>query len=92
MIYLWSYFGLSSNLRRASTFEIERARQRQSMRSGREELRSPEDQPDRCQLPIMKLTEFVEQANTGRCLVCIHGVIYDVLDFMEEHPGGRSLL
>ncbi|KAK9468635.1 hypothetical protein V1512DRAFT_219869 [Lipomyces arxii] len=43
------------------------------------------------QLPIMEFEEFQEQAKT-RALVLIAGVVHDVTNFIESHPGGKALI
>ncbi|KAK9459204.1 uncharacterized protein V1516DRAFT_697291 [Lipomyces oligophaga] len=43
------------------------------------------------QLPIMEYTEFQEQAKE-RSLVLIAGVVHDVTNFIEQHPGGKALI
>ncbi|KAK9447199.1 uncharacterized protein V1518DRAFT_421614 [Limtongia smithiae] len=43
------------------------------------------------QLPVMSFEEFQEQAKT-RALVLIAGVVHDVTNFIEQHPGGQALI
>lgn len=90
MIRLWCQLGLASNLVKVSDFEIERQIRRVQNREKDE--RVEDDRRILSTLPTMQWTEFISQANTGRCLVCIDGVIHDISDFMGEHPGGRDLL
>ncbi|KAJ5175570.1 stearic acid desaturase [Penicillium canariense] len=40
----------------------------------------------------MDWKDYVHQADRGRCLICIKDVVYDIADFMTEHPGGAELL
>lgn len=51
-----------------------------------------EDHEDLSTLLVIKWSEYIDQANTSCCLVCINGVIHDISDFMGEHPGGKDLL
>jgi stearoyl-CoA desaturase (delta-9 desaturase) len=94
MILLWCQLGLARNPVTVTEFEIERAHRRQERRNrhGGTVEYVDEDHEDLSALPVMQWTEYIEQANTGRCLVCINGVIHDISDFMGEHPGGRGLL
>jgi stearoyl-CoA desaturase (delta-9 desaturase) len=43
------------------------------------------------QLPVVEFEDFQEQAKT-RALVVIAGVIHDVENFIEQHPGGKALI
>ncbi|KAK9483947.1 hypothetical protein V1527DRAFT_239642 [Lipomyces starkeyi] len=43
------------------------------------------------QLPVMEFEEYQEQAKT-RALVLIAGVVHDVTNFIEQHPGGKALI
>lgn len=42
-------------------------------------------------LPLMEWDDFVEQSAT-RALVAVAGLVHDVTDFIDEHPGGRSMI
>lgn len=42
-------------------------------------------------LPLMEWDDFVEQSKT-RALVAVAGLVHDVTDFIDEHPGGRSMI
>jgi stearoyl-CoA desaturase (delta-9 desaturase) len=94
LIWIWCQLGLATNPVMVSKFEIERARERQrrgNQVDGAAE-NVEEDYQVLSQLPRMQWAEFLRQANTGRCLVCIDGVVHDISGFMGEHPGGRDLL
>lgn len=43
------------------------------------------------QLPVIEFDEFKEMSKT-RGLVLISGIVHDVTDFVENHPGGRALI
>ncbi|KAK9455025.1 hypothetical protein V1511DRAFT_499218 [Dipodascopsis uninucleata] len=43
------------------------------------------------QLPILDYEQFQEMAKT-RALVLIAGVVHDVENFIEQHPGGKALI
>ncbi|KAG4304712.1 hypothetical protein PORY_001765 [Pneumocystis oryctolagi] len=43
------------------------------------------------QLPVIEFEEYQEQAKT-RPLILIAGVVHDVSDFIDSHPGGRALI
>lgn len=42
-------------------------------------------------LPLMEWDDFVEQSST-RALIAVAGLVHDVTDFIDEHPGGRTLI
>lgn len=45
------------------------------------------------QLPIYTFEEFQEMAKEkGQAVTLIEGIIYDIESFVDEHPGGRSLI
>ncbi|KAK9471053.1 uncharacterized protein V1510DRAFT_421135 [Dipodascopsis tothii] len=43
------------------------------------------------QLPVMEFEDFQEQSKS-RSLVLIAGVVHDVTNFIEQHPGGKALI
>lgn len=43
-------------------------------------------------LPEMDWAEYQQQARTGCNLVAINEVVYDVCNFVTQHPGGAALL
>ena len=77
--------GFASGLITVSPIEIERARHRQH-------LDHTEDIRKLSQLPQITWEEYISQANRGHCLIAIDGVVYDVTDYMGDHPGGRDLI
>lgn len=44
------------------------------------------------ELPVIDWDEFVAEAQSGKALVAIAGVVHDVTDFIAEHPGGKTLI
>ena len=36
--------------------------------------------------------QIIEKRKQGRCWIVIHGNVYDVTEFLEEHPGGEELI
>lgn len=79
--------GLAWDLVATSEAEIQRARDRK-LQLAEGIARSSEVS----NLPEMQWNEFREQAAGGRSLLVIHGVVYDVSDFMADHPGGPALV
>lgn len=85
LIWLWGKLGFASGLKTVNPLEIERARHRQH-------LDHTEDIRKLSQLPQITWEKYISQANRGHCLVAIEGVVYDVTDYMGDHPGGRDLI
>lgn len=93
MIWLWKQLGLAGDLKRFRRNEIEKGRIQQ-LQKALDRRRSQFDWGLPLeQLPIMSWDGFVEETRVnGKALVVVAGVIHDVVDFVKEHPGGRSLL
>ncbi|BFZ62916.1 stearoyl-CoA 9-desaturase [Saitoella coloradoensis] len=43
-------------------------------------------------LPIMSYDDFEEQSKAGKKLVLVAGVVHDVSEFVNQHPGGIALI
>lgn len=44
------------------------------------------------QLPVVSWDDFEADALSGKSLVVVAGVIHDVTSFINEHPGGKTLI
>lgn len=44
------------------------------------------------QLPVVNWDDFVADAKNGKALIAVAGVIYDVTNFIQNHPGGKALI
>ncbi|KAK7716256.1 stearoyl-CoA 9-desaturase [Diaporthe eres] len=93
MIWLWKQVGLAGDLKRFRRNEIEKGRIQQ-LQKALDRRRSQCDWGLPLeQLPIMSWDDFVEETRVnGKALLVVAGVIHDAADFVQEHPGGRSLL
>ncbi|CDO56531.1 hypothetical protein DV113_000937 [Geotrichum candidum] len=90
-IWIMSKFGLAYNLQRFSQNAIEQGLVQQKQKKldkwrSRLNWGVPIEQ-----LPVIEFDEFKEQSKT-RGLVLISGIVHDVTDFVENHPGGRALI
>lgn len=85
LIWLWGKLGLASELKTVSPLEIELARHRQHPDH-------TEDVQRLSHLPQMTWEKYISQANRGHRLVAIDGVVHDVTDYMDDHPGGCDLI
>jgi stearoyl-CoA desaturase (delta-9 desaturase) len=91
MIWLWKQVGLAHNLKVFRRNEIEKGRLQQQQKKldlTLAELRSTKLQL----LPVMEWNEYQDEVLKGRSWLTIAGVVYDVGRFVEEHPGGKSMI
>jgi stearoyl-CoA desaturase (delta-9 desaturase) len=45
------------------------------------------------QLPVMEWDDFKTQADKdGRALIAVAGVVHDVSGFIDDHPGGKTII
>lgn len=92
-IYLMSQVGLSYNLQRFSQNAIEQGLVQQKQKKldkwrSRLNWGVPIEQ-----LPVIEFEDFKQQCSDGpRKLVLISGIVHDVTDFIDYHPGGRALI
>ncbi|KAL0260104.1 hypothetical protein SLS55_005849 [Diplodia seriata] len=89
-IWLWKQCGLASDLKQFRANEIEKGRLQMAQKK-LDRVRATLDWGvplDR--LPVVSWDDYVAQAKTGgRAWIAVAGVIHDVSDFVDEHPGGR---
>ncbi|WFD44329.1 stearoyl-CoA 9-desaturase [Malassezia psittaci] len=83
--------GLATNLKSFPDNEVKKGKitmQLQRLKKSEDTLKfaKPVDE-----LPVLSWDDFVEESKS-RQLVVIHGFIHDVSEFINEHPGGRSLI
>ncbi|KAJ3075271.1 hypothetical protein HDU98_008748 [Podochytrium sp. JEL0797] len=92
-IWFASLIGLTYNLKMFPSNEIEKGRimmQEKKIADAKKKLNYgvPLDQ-----LPSLTFAEFKDEiARTGKMLLIISGVVYDVTGFTEDHPGGKGFL
>jgi len=79
-------FGLTSNLKTITEEEVQKARVQMFQRAIDKEAARYKD------LPEISLDEFDLRVQSGEALVILEGIIYDVKNFVDEHPGGRQTL
>ncbi|KAM3426700.1 hypothetical protein MY4824_009857 [Beauveria thailandica] len=92
-IWTWKRLGLASDLKRFRRNEIEKGRVQQLQKT-LDRKRALLDWGTPIEdLPVVSWDEFVEQArHQGRALTAISGVVHDVAEFIDEHPGGKALI
>lgn len=91
-IWMWKQLGLAYDLKQFRQNEIEKGRLQQEqkkldIRRSKLDWGTPISQ-----LPAMTWDEFQTESASGRALVAIAGVVYDVAEFIQEHPGGKAFI
>ncbi|OOQ86484.1 Acyl-CoA desaturase [Penicillium brasilianum] len=91
-IWLCEKFNLASNLKRFPENEIHKGKFQQIQRQleiRRQEISwgTPIDE-----LPVWSLERYTQKVNDGHRLLLIDGVVHDVAQFVDQHPGGKALL
>ncbi|PYH43094.1 acyl-CoA desaturase [Aspergillus saccharolyticus JOP 1030-1] len=91
MIWVWKQMGLAYDLKVFRANEIEKGRVQQ-MQKKLDQRRARLDWgvPINA-LPVLEWEEYLELARS-RALVAVAGVVHDVTEFVEEHPGGRAMI
>ncbi|KAI9023959.1 stearoyl-CoA desaturase [Hyaloraphidium curvatum] len=87
-----SMLGLTWNLKTMPMNEIMKGVVHQKEKRLQREKEELDYGPKKEQLPEWSWDEFQSQHISGRKLVCVSNVIYDVEDFLPHHPGGRHLI
>jgi len=91
-IWVCKQVGLAYDLKTFRANEIEKGRLQQ-MQKKLDQRRSKLDWGVPLeQLPVISWDEYEEQARNGRALVCVAGVVHDVSDFINQHPGGKAMI
>ncbi|KAG9307020.1 hypothetical protein G9A89_003071 [Geosiphon pyriformis] len=91
LIRFFSFFGLASQLKRFPDNEVTKGQlymQQKKLDAKRRTLNwgTPLDK-----LPVFTFEEFQEGSKTKNWIL-IEGIIHDVTNFMEEHPGGTAFI
>ncbi|PWY83388.1 hypothetical protein BO70DRAFT_24451 [Aspergillus heteromorphus CBS 117.55] len=90
-IWLWKQMGLACDLKEFRANEIEKGRVQQLQKKVDEKRARLDWGTPLRELPVLEWDEYVEQART-RALVVVAGVVHDVSDFIQDHPGGRRMI
>lgn len=91
-IWVWKRLGLASNLKQFRANEIEKGRVQQLQKKVDQKRARLDWGIPLEQLPVIAWDDFVADAQSGKALIAIAGVIHDVTDFIKEHPGGKALI
>ncbi|PYH81131.1 hypothetical protein BO82DRAFT_375049 [Aspergillus uvarum CBS 121591] len=91
MIWLWKQMGLAYDLKVFRANEIEKGRVQQMQKKVDQRRARLDWGTPIADLPVLEWEEYVELAK-DRALVAVAGVVHDVSQFVEEHPGGRAMI
>lgn len=89
---MWKQLGLASNLKQFRANEIEKGRVQQLQKKVDQKRALLDWGTPLEQLPVISWDDFVADAQSGKALVAIAGVIHDVTGFIKDHPGGKALI
>ncbi|KYQ93745.1 delta 9 fatty acid desaturase [Tieghemostelium lacteum] len=92
-IKFFSYLGMAYNLKEFSENEIQKSK----IQMIQKEIDSKKENIywgiDKDQLPTLNQREFEQLVNENkRKLIIINNQIYDIESFIEDHPGGKSMI
>ncbi|OQD89809.1 hypothetical protein PENANT_c002G09792 [Penicillium antarcticum] len=91
-IWMWKQLGLATNLKQFRANEIEKGRVQQLQKKVDQKRAKLDWGVPLEQLPVVDWDDFIAEAQSGKALVAIAGVVHDVTDFIKEHPGGKTLI
>jgi stearoyl-CoA desaturase (delta-9 desaturase) len=89
---VWKQLGLATNLKQFRANEIEKGRVQQLQKKLDQKRARLDWGIPLEQLPVTDWDDFIVEAQSGKALVAIAGVVHDVSDFMMDHPGGKTLI
>ena len=91
-IWIWKQVGLAYDLKQFRSNEIEKGRLQQLQKK----LDQKRDKIDWGipleQLPVMEWDDYESEVYNGRGLIAIAGIVHDVTDFINDHPGGKAMI
>ena len=91
-IWLWKQMGLAYDLKQFRSNEIEKGRIQQQQKKLDQKRAKLDWGVPLEQLPVMEWDDYVDQATNGRGLIAVAGVVHDVTDFINDHPGGKAMI
>ncbi|RIB05623.1 delta-9 desaturase [Gigaspora rosea] len=91
LIRFLSYFGVAHHLKKFPENEIQKGMVTMKQKKLDRQKKTLDWGVPIDKLPIYTFEQFVDNAKENNW-VCIEGVIHDVSEFVEEHPGGRSII
>lgn len=90
-IATWKFLGLASDLKTFSQNEIDKGKLQQEQKKLDRRYNVLDWGKPLTVLPLMEWDDFIDESKT-RALVAVAGLVHDVTDFVDEHPGGKALI
>lgn len=92
--FIWTMkqLGLAYDLKTFPQNEIEKGRLQQIQKKLDQKRASLNWGTPLEQLPVVSWDDYVAQAKEGQAWIAVAGVIHDVKDFIQNHPGGKALI
>jgi stearoyl-CoA desaturase (delta-9 desaturase) len=92
--FIWTMkqVGLAHDLKQFRSNEIEKGRIQQQQKKIDQKRAQLDWGVPLEQLPVMEWDDYVDQSKNGRALVAVAGVVHDVSDFINDHPGGKAMI
>ncbi|KAG5518529.1 hypothetical protein PMAC_002925 [Pneumocystis sp. 'macacae'] len=91
LIILFKILGMAHNLKEFPSNEVQKGILQQKQKKLDQLKKKLDWGIPLDQLPVIEFEEYQEQAKI-RPLILISGIVYDVSNFIDSHPGGRSLI
>ncbi|KAK8167692.1 delta-9 fatty acid desaturas-like protein [Phyllosticta citrichinensis] len=91
-IWSWKQLGLAYDLKQFRANEIEKGRIQQAQKKLDQKRTKLDWGVPLDQLPVMEWDDYVDQTKNGRGLIAVAGVVHDITDFIQDHPGGKAMI
>ncbi|KAG9626144.1 putative delta-9 desaturase, partial [Aureobasidium melanogenum] len=91
-IWIWKQLGLAYDLKQFRSNEIEKGRVQQLQKKIDRKRAELDWGTPLESLPVMEWDDYVEQCKNGRQLVSVAGIVHDITDFFNDHPGGKAMI
>ncbi|KEY73475.1 hypothetical protein S7711_07499 [Stachybotrys chartarum IBT 7711] len=88
----WKRIGLASHLQQFPRNEIEKGRVQQLQKKVDQKRSELDWGIPVSKLPVYEWQDYMQAVNSGQLLLAITGMVYDITDFTDKHPGGRALI
>lgn len=92
--FIWTMkqLGLAYDLKQFRSNEIEKGRIQQQQKKLDQKRAKLDWGVPLEQLPVLEWDDYVDQTKNGRALIAVAGVVHDVTDFINDHPGGKAMI
>jgi stearoyl-CoA desaturase (delta-9 desaturase) len=92
LIFLWSLFGMTFNLKRFPANEIAKGALLMQLKKLEQKKSLLQWGPSPSSLPVFTMHQVKEDVTKGASLIVIDGLVHDASDFIKKHPGGEGFI